>query len=49
MDKRRRQNLLLALAITILVIGTIIQVYYIVSRGNTSDTPDSTPQQIQPK
>jgi flagellar basal body-associated protein FliL len=36
MEKRKRQNLLLILAIAILLIGAIVQVYFMVTAGQKS-------------
>lgn len=41
MDKRKRHNLLLALAIAILVLGALSQLYLMVNQGESSGTQQS--------
>lgn len=42
MDKRQRHNLLLILAAGILLIGVIVQVYFILTAGEKSGAPQAT-------
>jgi flagellar basal body-associated protein FliL len=48
MDKRQRHNILLVLAVVVLLIGVIVQVYMMVSSGQKAEEQTPMPSTTQP-